>query len=76
MHKSRIRGQGSLSYTKIGASNRQKCVGDGGNDGKGDDACLTFDENLNNLAKFNVQSQRNNACGVGGGAVKKLKDSW
>jgi len=35
--------------------------------------CLIFDENLNNLAKFNVQSQRVNACGGGGDAVKKFK---
>ena len=40
MHKSRIQGQGLPSYTKIGASNRQKGVGDGGNGGKGGDMHL------------------------------------
>ena len=73
MHKSRIRGQGLPSYTKIGASNRQKGVGDGGNGEKGGDMYLIVDANLNNLAKFNVQSQRVNACESGGGAAKKFK---
>ena len=78
MHKRRIQGQGSPSHAKIGASNRQKGVGDWGNGRKGGDVCLIVDANLNNLAKFNVQSQRVNAHGGGGGAVKKVerKKNW
>ena len=51
----------------------QKGVGDGGNGGYGNDMCLIFDENLNNLAKFNVISQRVNACGGGGEKFKRKK---
>ena len=70
-------GQGSPSYKKIG-QNKQKGVGDGGNGGNGGDIYLVLEKNLNNLAKFNIQSQRVNAYGGGGGAAKKFqkKKNW